>query len=64
MLDVSLHGTQLVLTVPGQPPYNLIPALEDWFELRGLNGYRVKFDAAAKEITFSQPDGVYTARRQ
>jgi hypothetical protein len=62
--DVSLHGNQLVLTIPGQPPYTLTPALEDWFELKGLNGYRLKFDAAGKEITFSQPEGVYTAKRK
>jgi CubicO group peptidase (beta-lactamase class C family) len=63
-VDVSLHGNQIVLSIPGQPSYTLTPALEDWFELKGLNGYRMKFDAAGKEITFSQPEGVYTAKRK
>lgn len=62
IIDVSLHGNQLVMTLTGQPPYTLDPALEDWFELKGLNGYRVKFDA--KSLTLSQPDGVYTAKRK
>jgi CubicO group peptidase (beta-lactamase class C family) len=60
-IDVSLHGSQLVVSIPGQSPYSLVPALDDWFELKGLNGFRVKF--SANEMTFSQPDGVYTAKR-
>jgi CubicO group peptidase (beta-lactamase class C family) len=62
--DVSLRGTQLVMTVTGQPPYTLIPALDGWFDLKGLTGFRAKFEATGKEITVSQPNGVFTAKRR
>lgn len=63
-VDVSLHGKQLVMTLQGQPPFTLLPSLDDWFELKGLTGFRAKFDAAGKELTLSQPNGVFTAKRK
>jgi len=61
IVAVAFRGNRLVMTVPGQPPYTLLPALEDWFELKGLTGFRVKF--AGDELTLVQPDGTYVARR-
>ena len=32
--------------------------------LPATTGFRVRFDAAANEIAFSQPNGVFTAKRK
>jgi CubicO group peptidase (beta-lactamase class C family) len=63
---VTLRGTTLVVTVPGQDPYELIPSGSDTFTLKGLSGFSLRFlsvDGAVTGAKFIQPDGVYEAKR-
>ena len=57
----------LTLTVPGQPPYQLVPGRRPTFDLKGLNGYRLRFketaDGGAAEFVLFQPDGTFVAKR-
>ena len=67
---VQLRGeTTLVLTVPGQPTYILVPKQGNTFGLEGLNGFEVEFevgvaDAPASAVTFRQPNGTFVAKRK
>jgi len=66
-LTVSLRGSMLILTVPGQPDYELIPKGTNEFDIKGLTGYSVKFnDASGKiiEMVLNQPNGVFTAKKK
>ncbi len=67
-LDVSLRGDKtLILTVPGQPPYELIPTSNNEFDLKGLAEFSVSFDLTggkASQVTLHQPNGVFTAKRK
>lgn len=66
-LTVSLQGETLVISGPGMPNYELEPDLGGWFSLGGLSGYRVRFakaDDGTPTMEVSQPDGLYTARRE
>ncbi|MCX5689371.1 MAG: serine hydrolase, partial [Planctomycetota bacterium] len=63
---VTLRGSTLVVTVPGQDPYDLIPSGSDTFTLKGLSGFTLRFtlvDGAVTGAKFIQPDGVYEAKR-
>jgi dipeptidyl aminopeptidase/acylaminoacyl peptidase len=65
----SLRGEDtLMLTVPGQPTYELVPTRNLSFDLKGLSGYSASFrkDAAGKvaEVAFLQPNGTFVARRK
>ena len=59
---VTLRGSRLVLTIANQPPYELLPDIDGWFNLKGLTGYRARFTADTIEI--SQPNGLFTATRK
>ena len=66
---VSLRDDNvLVLTIPGQSPYELLPVRGTRFDLKGLSGYTVEFkkDALGKVtyLAFYQPDGNYVAKRK
>ena len=66
---VTLAGTTLTLNVPGQPPYELEPLKENTFALKGVTGFRVKFNlekdaAAASGFVSLQPNGAFTAKRK
>lgn len=64
---VQMRGSTLVLSVPGQPTYDLVPTKDDTFALKGVNGYTVRFVSEGVVIgaaEFNQPDGVYTAKRR
>src|SRR5205085_4561297 len=50
---VELRGSHLTMTIPGQPTYELVPAADGWFDLKGLSGYRAQFDGDT--LTISQP---------
>ncbi len=58
----------LMVLVPGQPDYELIPAGNDLFNFKTLAGYSVKFvvnDAkAVTALNFNQPNGIFTAKRK
>jgi CubicO group peptidase (beta-lactamase class C family) len=61
------NKTTLMMTVPGQPQYELIPTKDNEFSLKNLDGYSVKFNPATGKITevvFNQPNGVFTAKEK
>jgi CubicO group peptidase (beta-lactamase class C family) len=64
---VSLQGTSLVLSLPGGPPFVLLPDRRTEFNLKGLEGFSVEFVADAQgvvtELRFKQPGGVFVAKR-
>ena len=64
----AVVGDVLGLTVPGQPPYELVPRKELSFDVKGLPGFSVDFqmDASGKvtEAVFNRPDGVFHAKRK
>ncbi len=68
-VSVTLKGEDtLVLVVPGQPPYELVPARGLTFDLKGLTGFSLEFkkDAAGAvtEAVFYQPNGTFVAKRK
>ncbi|MEM8528677.1 MAG: serine hydrolase [Bacteroidota bacterium] len=65
---VQLKGKILTVTIPGQPPYTLVPQQGKTFALKGLNGYNVEFTMEEeakhpKELVFYQPNGTFKAKR-
>ncbi len=66
-LVVTLRGTKLILTVAGQPDYELIPAGENEFNFKNLDGFSVKFNEDTGKVTemiLNQPNGVFTAKKK
>ena len=68
-VTVSLRGdNELVLFVPGQPKYELVPYKGTEFNLKNLTGYSVEFvvNEAGKvtEAKVTQPNGVFTAKKK
>ncbi len=61
-VTLSLRGSRLVMTVANQPPYELIPDIDGWFNLEGLSGFRARLNG--KTIEISQPNGLFTATRK
>jgi len=66
---VTMQGDDtLMLTVPGQRPYELVPRTGTTFDLKGLTGFSVEFkkDAAGAvvEVVFYQPYGTFVAKRK
>jgi hypothetical protein len=59
---VSLRGSRLVMNVGNQPPYELIPDIDGWFNLKGLSGFRARMNGDTIEL--SQPNGLFTATRK
>jgi hypothetical protein len=59
---IDLRGNHLTVSLPGQPAYDLVPAVDGWFDLKGLAGFRVQFDGDTMRM--SQPNGLYEAKRQ
>ncbi|MBI4544752.1 MAG: serine hydrolase [Gemmatimonadetes bacterium] len=63
----TVKGSVLTVTVPGQPTYELLPARNNTFRLKGVTGYSVRFTLDAKgqvvEAVFKQPNGIFPARR-
>ena len=68
VVSVSERGDKtLILTVPGQPAYELESTNANEFDIKGLAGYSVSFNVAgnaASELVFHQPNGVFTAKRK
>lgn len=66
-MTVTLTGSVVTLTIPGQEPRTLEPAYGTTFKLKGLTGVTVKFELDAQDratlIKLSQPNGVYTLKR-
>ncbi len=66
---ISLKGENtLVLTVPGQSPYELVPYKGTEFTIKTLKGFSIKFnvDESGKvtEMESHQPNGVFTAKKK
>jgi len=69
VVTVSLKGENtLILSVPSQPEYELVPYKGTEFNLKGLPGFSVEFkmdaSGAVTEAAFKQPSGVFTAKRK
>ena len=67
-VTVTLAGDSLRLTVPGQPPYELVPAHGLTFDVKGMADFSVEFKKGdtgkVAEAVFHQPNGVSTATRK
>lgn len=76
--DYDLTGTNvkvyvkgdktLMVFIPGQPDYELVPSKKDEFDLKVLKGYSVKFEVNEQNkvlsLTFVQPNGNFKATRK
>lgn len=62
-LKVSIKDENLMLFVPEQPEYTLIPNSENEFFIKGLSGYKAKFQEkeGALHLILHQPNGIFTA---
>ena len=64
----TLQGSALVLEIDGRRQPDLLPYRNNRFTLKGASGYSIRFTLDAKgratEVTFIQPDGVFTAKRR
>jgi len=58
----------LMVFLPGQPDYELVPGKKDEFDLKILKGYSVRFEVNDKNevisLTFIQPNGNFKATRK
>jgi hypothetical protein len=62
-MSVTLTGSALSLTLPGQAPIELEPAHGTSFRLKGLSGFAARFVLEAGNPTtlkVIQPNGVFT----
>lgn len=60
-------GNRLTVTVPGQPAYELVPYRGSEFTLKGLTGYRLRFeekDGKVEAASFIQPNGTFRAKKK
>ncbi|MBN7799664.1 hypothetical protein J0A67_02275 [Algoriphagus aestuariicola] len=55
-----------MLLVPGQPEYTLIPTKQDEFVIKGLSGYKARFQKSdtAFNLVLIQPNGTFTATKK
>ena len=62
----SFRKDHLVVTLPGQPPYELVPEKERLFSLKGLPGYTIRFvpgvNSQLEEVLFIQPNGTLSLK--
>ena len=68
-LNISIKGENtLILTVPGQPEYELVPYKGTEFNLKNLSGFSIRFkmDASGQvtEAILTQPNGVFTVKKK
>lgn len=65
-MQITRKGNALFMSSPQQPTYELVPRVGEWFELKGLQGFRSRFEtdkSGRMTLMLSQPDGVFTAIR-
>ncbi|SFB31539.1 serine hydrolase [Algoriphagus aquimarinus] len=62
-LKVSMKNESLMLFVPGQPEYMLTATQENEFIIKGLSGYKVRFEEkeSVLNMLLIQPNGTFTA---
>jgi CubicO group peptidase (beta-lactamase class C family) len=66
IITVELNGARLILTVPGQSPYVLVPEVDGTFALEVQRAIGVKFvneGGAVVRLQMLQPNGVFDAER-
>lgn len=68
-IKVYIKGeNNLIVEVPGQPPYELIAVGNHKFSFKAVQGFHVQFDksegAPASALTFIQPNGNFKASRK
>ena len=66
-IRVTVRGETLVLNVPGQPAYELIPQPDRTFVIEVARGFWLEFeleDGRAETLVLHQPNGVFRAERQ
>jgi len=68
-VKVYIRGENtLMVLVPGQPDYELVPVKKDEFDLKILKGYSVRFEVndknEATSISFIQPNGTFKASKK
>ncbi len=67
IVSVTRAGNHLTLSVPGQPPYRLVPALGGEFRVEQAPGIAVRFDlperGPAQVLTVFRAGGVFRAER-
>ena len=69
IIKVYIKGDNtLMVLVPGQPDYELVPTKKDEFDFKTLKGFSVKFEmnqnGEATAATFIQPNGTFRASRK
>jgi hypothetical protein len=69
IVKVYIRGEKtLMVLVPGQPDYELVPVKENMFNLKIISGYSVKFEKDEKgnisSLSFIQPNGTFKAKRK
>jgi CubicO group peptidase (beta-lactamase class C family) len=62
-LKVFMKKDKLTLFVPGQPEYTLTPTGENEFMVKGLTGYKVRFEKKdnTSQMLLIQPNGTFPA---
>lgn len=62
-VKVFLKDENLILFVPGQPEYTLLPVKENEFVIKGLTGYKAKFETidSVLNLVMVQPNGTFKA---
>ncbi len=65
-LKVSVKDGVLRLFVPSQPEYSLTPISKNEFSIKGLTGYKVRFETrdGKEEIVLLQPNGTFRAEKE
>lgn len=67
-VSIDLKGNELLLIVPGQPPYAMVPDLSGEFVLKVYSevsvGFTTDSDGNAKSLILKQPDGIIEARKK
>jgi CubicO group peptidase (beta-lactamase class C family) len=68
-VKVYIRGENtLMVLVPGQPDYELVPTKKDEFDIKVAKGYSVRFEVTDKNevssLSFVQPNGTFKASRK
>jgi CubicO group peptidase (beta-lactamase class C family) len=68
-VKVYIRGENtLMVLVPGQPDYELVPTKKDEFDIKVAKGYSVRFEVTDKNqvtsLSFVQPNGTFKANKK
>ncbi|MBS0624904.1 MAG: serine hydrolase [Verrucomicrobia bacterium] len=64
-VEIALRDQGLIAIIPGQPIFELIPNVENEFNVKSKTGYTVRFvmsEGAVQEVLLVQPYGAFTAK--